>query len=95
MTLTIELTPEQEARLRAEAEAQGIDTVAYALRRLGLDTREGEQQSSEKKETTWGERVLAAMEADDAFGAFDDRPEDSPELARILRAEAEQRSGTL
>jgi hypothetical protein len=36
MTLTIELTPEQEAALRAQAAAAGLDTEAYARQRLGL-----------------------------------------------------------
>ena len=34
MTLTIELTPEQEARLSAEAIRYGVDAQTYALRRL-------------------------------------------------------------
>jgi hypothetical protein len=34
MTLTIELTDEQEATLQAEASAAGLDTTAYALQRI-------------------------------------------------------------
>jgi len=34
MTLTLELTPDQEARLSAEAVRCGVDAQTYALRRL-------------------------------------------------------------
>lgn len=34
MTLTIELTPEQESRLKAEAERSGLPLPQYALQRL-------------------------------------------------------------
>ena len=34
MTLTIELTPEEEARLRQEAAACGLETQEYAHRKL-------------------------------------------------------------
>jgi len=35
MTLAIELTPEQEARLRSEAAGRGLDPEQYALQLLG------------------------------------------------------------
>lgn len=40
MTLTIELTPEQEAELRAQAAAAGLDETEYARQRLTSDLPE-------------------------------------------------------
>lgn len=37
MTLTIELTPEEEVRLKQEAQQSGLDVRQYARQRLGLE----------------------------------------------------------
>lgn len=86
MTLTIELTPEQEARLRAEAERTGKAPAAVVTEWVNALPAE-----TPAPEPTWGERKLAELKADGVFGLFADRPEDSPELARKFREMAETR----
>jgi hypothetical protein len=42
MTLTLELTPTEEALLRQEAQRLGVDVTRYARQRLGLGTGQEE-----------------------------------------------------
>lgn len=80
MTITIELTTEEEARLRLEAEQRGTDlnTLAHDLLSLAATPK-----------LTNGRDLLAYWEAHGVLGkVFMDRPEDGPELARKLREEA-------
>lgn len=96
MTLTIELIAEEEARLQTAARQQGIepaDVVVGLVRNLPDEEAsvETNTEAATVEPMTWGARAIAKMEATNAFGAFDDRPEDSPELARLLRADIEKR----
>ncbi len=80
MTITIELTPEEDARLRSKAEERGTDvsTLAHDLLSLTLTPK-----------LTNGREIYAYWEAHDLLGKlFTDRTEDAPELARKLREEA-------
>jgi len=61
MTLTLELTPEQEEHLRQEAEKEGLSVERYALRQLGLAITE----TKEEWDTPLSERWK------DYIGAFD------------------------
>lgn len=90
MTLTIELTPEQEMRLRAEAKREGKEPIEV-LTAL-LDTLPAE--ASEEREPTWGERVAAELKAEGVIGMWADRTEDTLDLARQLRTQAETRGET-
>lgn len=45
MTLTIDLTPEEEARLQVLAQREGIDLARYARQRLGLAMPSAENQA--------------------------------------------------
>ncbi len=80
MTITIELTPEEEARLKSEATRRNLEPVALVHSLI----------TSLQKPMS-GAEALAYWEEQDCLGVFADRPEDSPELARKLRQEAEQR----
>ena len=80
MTITIELTPEEEARLEAESKRRGTDvsTLAHDLLSLTLTPN-----------LTNGREIYSYWEAHDLLGKlFTDRTEDAPELARKLREEA-------
>lgn len=66
MTLTIELTPEQEARLRQEATRQGLETEEYARR---LFTNVLSLQVTQE-EFRW--EVASPQERVDAFRAMID-----------------------
>lgn len=87
MTLTIELTPEQEARLRAEAKRTGKEPTAVVVE--WVETLSAETPAP--TEPTWGERKLAELKANGALGAWKDRPEDSLTLAAEFKALAETR----
>lgn len=76
MTLTIELTPRQEARLQAEAERSGLPVPEYIRRRLVGDTMHAPTDEAAR---------LAAV--DEAFGAFADLPFSSEDFAREKREE--------
>ncbi len=78
MTLTIELTPEEEARLQEEAQRAGVDTAAFAhwLIASGLVELPLPKTPSE---------AIAYWREAGVTGLFADRP-DSPEFARQLRA---------
>ena len=82
MTISLELTPEQEARLEDEAARSGLDVAEYALSRLfGGPVSPGPA----------GAEIVAALRASGVIGTFADRP-DSPEWARRLRQAAEARA---
>src|SRR5579862_6967277 len=98
MTLQIDLTPEEEARLQRAAKRHGMEANAY-LRSLIPQEAEGDMpmpkrrrkpicpdkadvQDAEKPKT--GAEIIAYWEREGAFGSFTDGP-DSPELARQLR----------
>ena len=82
MTISLELSPEQEARLSVEAASSGLNLTDYALSRL--------LGGPEMPEPT-GAELVAALRASGVIGTFADRP-DSPEWARQLRETAERRA---
>jgi len=101
MTLTLDLTPEEEARLRTAAASQGLP-VETCLRHLittlpetpqsesgGGSLYAPEETDSESRQP-WGARVMAELRAEGVVGLFKDRPEDSPELARKFQEEAQR-----
>lgn len=79
MTLTIDLTPEQGARLQAEADARGSDPESVLL---GLvETLPAAQ--------TWGARVVEKWQREGLLGAYGDMTKDSTVVARELRAKVQ------
>ena len=86
MTLTIELNPEQEARLRAEAQRAGKELTAVLS--AWVDALPAETPAPSE---TWGARKLAELKANGAVGAWKDRSEDSSTLASEFQALAETR----
>lgn len=80
MTITIELTPEEETRLKAEATRRNLDPADLVHSLI----------SSLQKPMS-GAEALAYWEEQDCLGVFADRSEDSPELARRLRQKVEVR----
>jgi len=81
MTLTMELTAEQEARLYRQAASAGVDAAEY-LRRL-LDT--DPLAPAMTGQVAWDYWQKAGV-----IGTFADRP-DSPDFARELRDAANAR----
>ena len=93
MTLTIELTPEEAARLKETAQRQGKQPTAvlHDLVRALPSQRIGIQVEP-APEMTWGARTMAAMKARGIVGVlWQDRPEDSRELAEEFKKRAETR----
>jgi hypothetical protein len=88
MTLTIELTPAQEASLRVRASQKGLDTAEYARRVLLSEIAE---TSQEDRMPTNGAELVAYWER---LGVIGSRPDitDSLEHARQLRERAQTRS---
>jgi hypothetical protein len=84
MTLTIELTPEQEAALQAQAQAAGIDATEYAQRLLASDLAEEHRPMT-------GAEMIAYWDKEGITGTFADRP-DSQEYARQLRDQVQEAS---
>lgn len=80
MTLTIDLTPETEARLKAEAKRRGLNQTDMAR-----------QLIEESLNVTTGADALAFWKQKEVLGTFADRQESSENLARKLRQEAESR----
>ena len=80
MTITIDLTPEEEAHLKAEATRRNLDPKDL-VHSLIL--------SLQKPMT--GAEAIAFWEEQGCLGVFADCAEDSPEIARKLRQEAERR----
>jgi hypothetical protein len=86
MTLTIDLAPDTEARLRVEAQREGVGTEELVRRLI----EHGLPPVVEVEPAMTGAEILAAWEQEDALGSFTDRP-DSPDYARQLRHLAEPR----
>ena len=74
MTLTIDLTAEEEAQLRAQAEKEGADLATFARRRL----------VGESDGRTWGSRMLAQWREEGVIGMWAER-EDVEETCRKFR----------
>jgi hypothetical protein len=80
MTITLDLTAEEEARLRADAAVAGISDPAQYVRRL-INTaprRTGRPQT--------GAELADALEALNLPAGYGDPDIDAPELARQLAA---------
>ena len=91
MTLTIDLTPEQEARLAARAQAAGVADPADYLRTLIDESPTGTSDVGSTQSGT-GADLLAELDAAGLLNGYGDPTVDAPELARRLRKEAETRS---
>ncbi len=84
MTLTIELTPEQEAALLAQAKAAGLDATEYAKQLIASDL------AAERRPMT-GAEMIAYWEQEGVIGSYGDPDIDAPELARRIRERAQTR----
>jgi hypothetical protein len=76
VALTIELTPEEEARLQEEAQRAGVDPTDYAHRLIAEDLAVLPQNPS-------GAQIVEYLKKTGALGVYADR---DPEIARQLRA---------
>jgi len=93
MTLTLELTPEQEQSLEAEAQQRGMDRASYAKTLIFEDEHQERMAeiAAQAKEENWsGADLVAFWEREGIIGS---RPDitDSLEYARALRHKAERR----
>ena len=79
MSITIELTAEEEARLKAEATRRNLEPAELLHSFI-----------STLKKPMSGADAIAYWEANNLESVFASRSEDSPELARKLREETEQ-----
>jgi len=80
MTITIELTPEQETILSRQAQAAGIDEADY-IRTLIV----GREKPASSRPRT-GAELADALEALNLPAGYGDPNIDAPELARQLAA---------
>jgi hypothetical protein len=87
MTLTLELTPEEEASLHARAARAGLDEAAY-LRSLIAGKR-----PARKGQNTPAEMVAFWL-ANGLLTGYGDPDKDSTEVARELREKFSQREYT-
>ncbi len=86
MTLILDLTPQQEQQIEAQARARNMDARTYALARLFED-----QPVEHAEEKQWsGADLVAYWEKEGVIGS---RPDitDSQEHARAIRRKAERR----
>ena len=91
MTLQLDLTPEVEDTLRAEAARRGLPVEEYALEALVTGMSTGTEHSPEESLPQTGAEALAYWKREGVLGLFADRP-DAPEFARELRRQAETRA---
>jgi hypothetical protein len=86
MTLTLDLTPDLEERLNAEAARLGLTPSEYAIQVLQKETPAAPMP-------TTGAELVAYWEREGIIGIWADRTDipDSPEYARELRRRAETR----
>jgi hypothetical protein len=91
MTLTIELTPEEAARLRRLARRAGQDETAYLHTLIASLPEETGASLISAEGAMTGAQILEYWDREDVRGIFD--PDvDSVELAGQLRRQAETRS---
>ena len=90
--MTLQLTPERERRLTAYAQhkQQPVERVIEEWVDALPDVT---PEPAPKESQTWGAKKWAELEAVDALGVFQDRPEDSMTLARKFQALAEGHDG--
>jgi len=94
MTLTLELTPEQERHIEAEARRRNMDAASYAKALLfeGEADRPIKYDAAQAAEEQWsGADLVAYREREGVIGS---RPDitDSLERARAIRRKAERRT---
>lgn len=89
MRLAIELTDEEESRLRQSASASGKAVEEFVH---DLIARLPERRPSADREVTPGALLLDQLRADGALGIWKNRA-DSPELSREFRRRTEKRAG--
>jgi hypothetical protein len=82
MTITIELSPEEERNLREKAKDMGVEPEDYARRLLG---------SAVSREKRTGADILSEIKALNLAHGYGDLSIDSPELARRLRDQFSRR----
>jgi len=87
MTLTIELTPEQEATLQAQANAAGMEASEYARQLLASDLVIERRPMS-------GAEMIAHWKRDGVLGSYGDMDVDAPELARRIRERGHMREAS-
>lgn len=89
MTLTLELTPEQERHIEAEARRRNLDAASCA-KALLFDEQEAIQREEAVEEQWSGADLVAYWEREGVIGS---RPDitDSLEHARAIRRKAERR----
>ena len=92
MTLTLQLSAEQEARLRENAEREGYDDPADYVKKLIDSDAPRLPASGGAIETGTGEELVAALKALNLAAEYGDPSIDSVDLARQLRDDAEKRS---
>ena len=80
MTLTIELTPEEQAAIEGQAAACGMALPEFVKLRA-LENVPPAQ--------TWGAQVIEKWKQAGVIGSYGDLSKDSPELARELRGRLE------
>jgi hypothetical protein len=82
MTLTIELTPEEESRLAAAAAVAGLDPIGYVRSIIR------QAPASVERNQLTGHALVDHLISDGVIGAgFGDPKVDSPEAAQMLRAQ--------
>lgn len=98
MTITIELTPEQESKLKAVADARGTDPQAVLLDLVATlpddesathTTALPTADSAVRRKTT--AEILAGWDAEGLPSAYGRDPDDASVIARRLRKQAENR----
>ncbi len=89
MTLTLELTPEQERHIEAEARRRNLDAASYA-KALLFNEQEASRGDETVEEQWSGADLVAYWEREGVIGS---RPDitDSLEHARAIRRKAERR----
>ncbi len=86
MTLTLNLSPEQERRLHLNAQRSGKSPETYLI-----EVVDALPDASPQKEETWGESVIAEWRRQGIIGDFGDPNLSSEELAQQFKERAAQR----
>ena len=88
MTLTIELTSEEETRLQRRAARMGLTPAEYVRRTLAVRPVVKRAPRAAVAEAKTGSEIMAELKRKGIFGAgYGDPSIDSPVLARQIRAE--------
>jgi len=85
MTLTLELTPEVEARLRRKAAREGQDIAAYLL---AVADREAQEETAPLPQVTNEAQRVKNQAALDMLSAWD-KEDETDDPAEVARREAE------